>query len=126
MDLGLRGKVALVAASSRGLGRATAEEFGAEGVSLVMCARGRETLAEAAGAIRAASGIDVLDIPADVFGSWVTVATSGNDFTIGLDGQRVSAYLDEWKTSLGPSRTLEPFTPPADLARREGVEPPTF
>jgi 3-oxoacyl-[acyl-carrier protein] reductase len=40
MDLGLKGKVALVAASSRGLGRAVAEELGSEGVDLVLCARG--------------------------------------------------------------------------------------
>src|ERR671933_927593 len=38
MDLGLKGKVALVAAASRGLGRAVAEELAAEGASLVLCA----------------------------------------------------------------------------------------
>jgi len=41
MDLGLRGKVALVAASSKGLGRAVAEELAAEGAHLVICARGQ-------------------------------------------------------------------------------------
>ena len=44
MDLGLSGKVALVAASSRGLGRAVAEELAREGMSLVLCARGAEAL----------------------------------------------------------------------------------
>jgi 3-oxoacyl-[acyl-carrier protein] reductase len=66
MDLGLRGKVALVAAASRGLGRAIAEELGAEGASLVMCARGREALTEASEAVRTTSGVDVLAVPADV------------------------------------------------------------
>lgn len=66
MDLGLRGKVALVAAASRGLGRAIAEELGAEGASLVMCARGKEALTEASEAVRAASGVEVLSVPADV------------------------------------------------------------
>jgi 3-oxoacyl-[acyl-carrier protein] reductase len=66
MDLGLRGKVALIAAASRGLGRAIAEELGAEGASLVMCARGKEALTEASEAVRAASGVDVLSVPADV------------------------------------------------------------
>jgi 3-oxoacyl-[acyl-carrier protein] reductase len=66
VDLGLRGKVALVAAASRGLGRAVAEELAAEGASLVVCARGREELTEAADAIRARSGVDVVAVAADV------------------------------------------------------------
>jgi 3-oxoacyl-[acyl-carrier protein] reductase len=42
MDLGLKDKVALVAAGSRGLGRAVAEELAAEGAALVLwCARAR-------------------------------------------------------------------------------------
>jgi 3-oxoacyl-[acyl-carrier protein] reductase len=67
VDLGLRGKVALVAASSRGLGRAVAEELAAEGAHLVMCARGEPALREAADAIRAASpDVRVLDVAADL------------------------------------------------------------
>jgi 3-oxoacyl-[acyl-carrier protein] reductase len=66
MDLGLRGKIAIVAAASRGLGRAIAEELGAEGASVVMCARGKEALAEAARSVREKGAGDVLDIPADV------------------------------------------------------------
>lgn len=66
MDLGLRGKIALVAAASRGLGRAVAEELAAEGASVVMCARGETALHEAAAAIRASSGVDVEAVVADV------------------------------------------------------------
>ena len=66
MDLGLRGKIALVAAASRGLGRAIAEELAAEGASLVMCARGKETLDEAVESVRAATGVQVLGVAADV------------------------------------------------------------
>jgi len=66
VDLGLRGKVALVAASSKGLGRAVAEELAAEGAHLVMCARGKETLDETAAAIRQQSGVKVVAIAADV------------------------------------------------------------
>ena len=66
MDLGLRGKIALVAASSKGLGRAVAEELAAEGANLVMCARGQETLDQTAGAIRQKTGVKVVAVPADV------------------------------------------------------------
>lgn len=66
MDLGLKGKVALVAASSRGLGRAVAEELASEGVNLVLCARGAAALEETARAIRSASKVRVLAIAADL------------------------------------------------------------
>src|ERR687889_2876764 len=66
MDLGIRGKVALVAASSRGLGRAVAEELAAEGADLVLCARGERPLREAADAIRRSTGVRVVDVVADV------------------------------------------------------------
>ncbi len=66
MDLGLADKVALVAAGSRGLGRAVAEELAAEGASLVLCARDGRVLAETAAAIADKSGAHVLAVPADV------------------------------------------------------------
>lgn len=66
MDLGLRGKIAVVAAASRGLGRAVAEELAAEGASVVMCARGETALHEAAAAIRASSDAEVEAVVADV------------------------------------------------------------
>jgi LysM repeat protein len=59
-----------------------------------------------------------IDISQNTLAAWVTVSQQGNDLSFGLDGQRLTAYLDEWKSSLGPTRTLEPFTPPADLAER--------
>jgi 3-oxoacyl-[acyl-carrier protein] reductase len=66
MDLGLKDKVALVAAGSRGLGRAVAEELAAEGASLVLCAREAQTLSETAAAIAESSNAHVLAVPADV------------------------------------------------------------
>ena len=66
MDLGIRDKVALVSASSKGLGRAIAEELAAEGASLVMCARGEEALRQTADSIRKTSGASVVDVAADV------------------------------------------------------------
>jgi len=66
MDLGLQGKVALVAAASKGLGRAVAEELAAEGAALVLCARGNEALQGTCAAIRASTGARVLGVAADV------------------------------------------------------------
>jgi 3-oxoacyl-[acyl-carrier protein] reductase len=66
MDLGLRGRVALVAASSKGLGRAVAEALASEGASLVLCARGEETLRATADLIAKQHGVPVLAVAADV------------------------------------------------------------
>lgn len=66
MDLGLRGKVALVAAASRGLGRATALGLAAEGANLVLCARGAEALELARGEIEKATNVEILTVVADV------------------------------------------------------------
>ena len=51
MDLGLQGKVALVTASSKGLGRATATALSQEGAKLVLCARSDPALEAAAAAL---------------------------------------------------------------------------
>lgn len=48
MDLGLQGKVAIVAASSKGLGKATAICLAREGATVVMCSRNAETIGAAA------------------------------------------------------------------------------
>jgi 3-oxoacyl-[acyl-carrier protein] reductase len=66
MDLGIAGKVAIVAAASRGLGRAIAFELAREGAALVICARGREHLERARDEIVAATGASVRAIVADV------------------------------------------------------------
>src|ERR1700678_2950133 len=66
MNLGLKDKVALVAASSQGIGRATADAFAAEGCGVAMCARNQRTLDAAAGEIRARYGVEVLAHAFDV------------------------------------------------------------
>ena len=66
MDLGLRGKVALVTAASRGLGRATAEALASEGASLVICARGDTALEEARKAIAERTSAEVDMVLADM------------------------------------------------------------
>lgn len=66
MDLGIAGRVAVVAAASRGLGRAVAEALAAEGVRLALGARGAEALERTAAEIRERSGAAVLAHPVDV------------------------------------------------------------
>ncbi len=66
MELGLRGKVALVAAASQGLARAVAEELATEGASLILCARREKELNEVSDSINRRTGVSVLSVPADL------------------------------------------------------------
>lgn len=66
MDFGLTTRVALVAASSRGLGRAVAEELAREGADLVLCARGEEQLSRTRAEIQAMFGGRILAVPTDL------------------------------------------------------------
>src|SRR2546423_10495607 len=66
MDLGLRGKVALVAAASKGLGRAVAEELAAEGARVVICARNAQSLNAARDEIAAHTRAEIHAVAADV------------------------------------------------------------
>jgi len=66
MDLGLRGRVAIVAAASKGLGRAVAEELAREGALVAICARTASTLEETAAQIRKATGGEIFPQALDV------------------------------------------------------------
>ncbi len=66
MDLGLKGKVAIVAAASKGLGKASALALAKEGVNVTICARNQTELLEAAREIGSTTGVEVLAFPADV------------------------------------------------------------
>lgn len=66
MDLGLGGKVAIVAASSKGLGRATAMCLAREGALVTVNGRDPGRLAETAAAIREATGGDVIEVVSDL------------------------------------------------------------
>jgi 3-oxoacyl-[acyl-carrier protein] reductase len=113
MNLGLKNRVALVAASSQGIGRATAEAFAAEGCRVAMCARNRETLQAAAEKIKKQYGVEVLAEALDVtnavevsrfvtavaekFGSVdICVTNAGGPPAKGF----LSATLEEWQRAL--------------------------
>jgi 3-oxoacyl-[acyl-carrier protein] reductase len=66
METGLKNRVAIVAASSQGLGKATAEALAAEGCRLAICARNREALNVLAAKLRSERGTDVLAEALDV------------------------------------------------------------
>jgi len=66
MDLGLKGKVALVAGASQGIGQATAMLFAREGAKVSICARGESALHAAANMIGKENGGDVFFMVADM------------------------------------------------------------
>ena len=67
MDLGLKGKTAIITGGSRGIGKAVAREFGREGVEVALVSRGigdleataKELAAETGGRLPRLSGVDV-------------------------------------------------------------------
>jgi 3-oxoacyl-[acyl-carrier protein] reductase len=116
MDFGLNGKVALVAASSAGLGRAAAEALAAEGMKLVMCARREGPLHEAAEAVRAL-GAEVEAVSADL--------TEPGDVRRVTDAARDAfGPVDVLVTNTGgpPAGPFESHSPEAwDLAVRQNL-----
>src|SRR5262245_6348679 len=66
MDLGIKGKVAAVAAASKGLGKASALELAREGCAVAICARDEAALSATAQEIRDATGARVVSVVADM------------------------------------------------------------
>lgn len=87
MDLGIAGKWALVGGSSKGLGLGCAQALAAEGVNVVMVARGADALQAAAAGIRAAHpGVQVLPVAADI------TTPAGRDAVFGVAGGPGKAF----------------------------------
>jgi len=113
MNLGLKDRVALVAASSQGIGRATAEAFAAEGCRVAMCARNQQILQTAAEQIRkrhngdvVAEAFDVTDAAAvSHFVAAVAQKFGGIDICVTNAGGPpakgfLAATLEEWQRGL--------------------------
>ncbi|MES2968506.1 MAG: SDR family oxidoreductase [Pseudomonadota bacterium] len=81
MDLGIRGKRALVCAGSKGLGRGCAEALAEAGVELVLNARGAPALEETAAALRSRYQVQIITVAADITtedGRAQVLAAAGN------------------------------------------------
>ena len=100
MDLGIRGKRALVCASSKGLGRGCAEALAEAGAALVMNARSEGPLNDAAEAIRQAHGVGVTAV---AFGAGspreteVTERADGLSMAVQVEQTEADSVLDPGK-----------------------------
>ena len=97
MDLGLKGRVAVVAAASKGLGRAIADVFADEGAAVVLCARGDAALREACEAIVRRGG--------RAHGVVADVAVSGEPARVVAEAARVFGPVDIVVTNSGGPRS---------------------
>lgn len=92
MELGLKGKTALVTAGSRGFGRAVARQLAVEGAHVAICARGEADLA--------AAREEILEAGQEVWGGRAgRVWSGGVDVT---DAEAVDAFIGETEKNLGP------------------------
>jgi 3-oxoacyl-[acyl-carrier protein] reductase len=89
MELGLKGRTALITGASKGIGRAIALGLAAEGVQVALLARTQTVLEAAADEIRAATGVTVLALPTDI-----------------RDAAAVASAVDYARAELGPLNIL--------------------
>ena len=107
MDLGLKGKVALITGSTKGIGRAIAENLAAEGCHLGICARSQDEVNKAVEEL-SATGVNVVGATVDVadadsLASWVDACTAqlgGIDiFVPNVSAGGADASEDGWRAN---------------------------
>jgi 3-oxoacyl-[acyl-carrier protein] reductase len=106
LDLGLTGRVAIVAAASKGLGRAVAEELAREGAKVAICARTADTLEETARHIQKATGREVLHQAMDVTDSAAVAA-----FTAAVEARYGRVDICVTNSGGPPSNLFKSTTP---------------
>src|SRR5690606_9245762 len=124
MDLGLKGKKAVVTGATRGIGRAIAETLAAEVADVAICARNQEQVNEAAAALRGhgvnvvGGAVDIADGPA--LKAWIAEAgqlLGGIDILVSNASALASANTEEaWKSGfdidiMGAVRSAEAAMP---------------
>jgi len=132
MDLGLRGKRAVVTGATRGIGRAIAEVLAREGTDIAVCARGAGGVSETIDVLRGfgvkASGaaVDVADGPA--LHAWIIAAAAelgGIDILVSSPGAMVRANTEaDWASNfhidlMGAVRSVEAAKPFLEAAARQ-------
>lgn len=113
MDLGLKGRRALVTGASKGIGKAIAFELAREGAALAICARGASVLEETAAALREKTGAGVFAGTADVtdskqvrsFVEQAAAALGGLDILVNNAGSALPGTFEEvdevrWRADL--------------------------
>ena len=114
MDLGLKGKVAVVTGGSEGIGKAAALSLAREGARVAICARRPDALESAAREIRAATGGEVIAVPCDVMDetqvkaaiAQVVAHWGGVDILVNNAGTSAAGKFEDvkdetWETDLG-------------------------
>ena len=77
MELGLEGRTAAITGGSKGIGRAIARRLAAQGVNLILMARGKEQLQQTVQEIQKESGVQVIGVPADITSAESIQAAAG-------------------------------------------------
>jgi NAD(P)-dependent dehydrogenase (short-subunit alcohol dehydrogenase family) len=123
LDIGLKGKKAIITGGSRGIGRAIADTLAAEGADVALCARNADALGESADALRKAGGkvfaqaVDVSD--ADALKAFINEAISelgGLDILVSNPSGGNGVDEASWKANfevdlMGAVRSVEAALP---------------